>query len=86
MLLQPPVLDVCMQGHQHTDGAKRHLGNGFLSCLKVFFVLNGGFLLHHSDVSIRDLEAGKVPEACYKQPGSQACPGEVLVMHIPQLH
>jgi len=70
---------------QHIDCGKMQLDE-FLSCLKVFFILNGGFLLHHSDVSRRDLEAEEVPRACIHPPSSQVCPGEVLVMQTPWLH
>lgn len=82
MLLLSPVLE----GHQHVDCGKIQLDDVLLSCLKVFFIVNRGFLLHHSDVSKRDLEAEEVPEACLKSPGSQACPGEVPLMQTPWLH
>ena len=87
MLLLPPVLDgACMEGPQHVDCGKMQLDDVLLSCLKVFLLLNGGFLLHHSDVSRRDLEAGEVPGTCFNPPGSQACRGEVLLMQTPWLH
>lgn len=82
MLLLSPVLE----SHQHVDCGKIQLDDVLLSCLKVFFIVNRGFLLHHSDVSRRDLEAEEVPEACLKSPGSQACPGEVPLMQTPWLH
>lgn len=55
-----------MEGHQHVDCGKVQLGDVLLSCLNVFFILNGGFLLHRSDVSRRALETGEVPGACFK--------------------
>lgn len=87
MLLLSPVLDgACMEGHQHVDCGKVQLGDVLLSCLNVFFILNGGFLLHRSDVSRRALETGEVPGACFKPQVQQACPGEVFLMQTPWLH
>lgn len=66
MLLLSPVLDgACTEGHQRADCGKMQLDDGLLSCLKVFFILSGGFLLHHSGVSRRDLEAGEVTRSMF---------------------
>lgn len=75
VLLLSPVLDGgCMEGHQHVDCGRTQLDDGLFSCLKVFFTLNRGFVLHYSGVSRRVLEAGEVPGACLEPPGSQASP------------
>lgn len=86
LLLTPVLYGACMEGHQHVDCGKMQLDDVLLSCLEVFFILNGGFLLHHSDVSTTALEAGEVPGACFNSPGSQACPGEIFLMQTPWPH
>lgn len=75
-----------MEGHQHVDCGKMQLDDVLLSCLEVFFILNGGFLLHHSDVRRTDLEAGEVPGACFNSSGSQARPDEIFLIQTPRLH
>lgn len=83
-MLEPAVLDcACMESHLPAECGKVQLDDSVLSCLKVFFILCGGFLLHRSEVSRKDLESGEVPGSCFNPTRPQACPGEVLLMQTP---